>query len=377
MCKWYIAVLYNIFIIQLDDSFDASVVLSQQVMTILYARSCTTRLINQSQLLEDMSRKVALARCIKKNFEWQTRTDTTLSEVLFSEEPELTSFLNTVPDHYHDEKITPLLRKLEKQCEAARKAPKKPKDEFGFSDDESNDEGSVEIAAVPVTDHLTALRKRYMGLVATMNDTGDIDKSDVTVLSYLFAGRALEDSINNNTTMLDELETQLKKLKRSIAAEKRLNQEHKQLTELLKKKLEETRVQSLKGPGHQVEQLRAALDDQNKKSTQDVAVGLKFIKTTLATFIADTYLKKTTKVTDEEYSDLVDMYGDRIKMLVDDLFHANLAADEESLPPDDVHRYIEYHKEDIPIVQFFLTSNFVVPYPNDGFKIKLKMQLGL
>lgn len=328
-----------------------------------------------------MSRKAALARCVQKSYEWETRTDTTLSGVFVSEGQELDDFLHTVPDEYHSERIQPLLHKLTRQCEALRTAKptqKKASDDFGFSDEEEEEEGeSAEATPAREDDPLTALQKRYVGLERTLRHIEGIDKEDVGTLSFLFAGKAVEDSINNNISLESALEKEAKQLRKSIRAERNLKQEHKKLTEMLQAKLKETRERSRKGPNYEKELLQAQLKEQSQLSGNDISSGLRFIKGTLARLIADSYLKKSTKITESEYEDLVDIYGDRIKMLIDDLFYANLVADEESLAPDDEKRYIEYHKEDIPIVQFFLTSNFVVPYPKDGFKIKLKMQLEL
>ncbi|AOW05300.1 hypothetical protein B0I72DRAFT_135687 [Yarrowia lipolytica] len=327
-----------------------------------------------------MSRKAALARCVQKSYEWETRTDTTLSGVFGSEGQELDEFLDTVPDEYHSERTRPLLQKLTRQCEALKTAkpmPKKHGDDFGFSDEEEDEGGSAEATPLREDDPLTALQKRYVGLEKALRHIEGIDKEDVGTLSFLFAGKAVEDSINNNISLENALEKEAKQLRKSIRAERNLKQEHKKLTEMLQAKLRETRERSRKGPNYEKELLQAQLKEQSQLSGNDISSGLRFIKGTLARLIADSYLKKSTKITEGEYEDLVDIYGDRIKMLIDDLFYANLVADEESLAPDDEKRYIEYHKEDIPIVQFFLTSNFVVPYPKDGFKIKLKMQLEL
>ncbi|KAG5366843.1 hypothetical protein CJU89_1289 [Yarrowia sp. B02] len=325
-----------------------------------------------------MSLKAALARCVQKSYEWETRTDTTLSGVFASEGQELDDFLDTVPDEYHSERIQPLLQKLTRECEALKTAQptqKKASDEFGFSDEEEGE--SVEVTPAREDDPLTALQKRYVGLERTLRNIEGINKDDVGTLSFLFAGKAVEDSINDNIALESQLEKEGKQLRKSIRAERNLKQEHAKLTEMLNAKLRETRERSRKGPNYELEQLQAQLKEQSQLSGSEISSGLRFIKKTLARLIADSYLKKSTKITEEEYEDLVDIYGDRIKMLIDDLFYANLVADEESLAPDDEKRYIEYYKEDIPIVQFFLTSNFVVPYPKDGFKIKLKMQLEL
>lgn len=319
-----------------------------------------------------MSLRTALSRCIQKSYEWETRTDTTLSGVFVSEGPELDSFLDTASDAYHYERIQPLLRKLESQCDNVRATKPKARDEFEFSDEEEEEEEKV-----VEDDQKTVLQKTYIGLQTSLRQVEGIDKADVGTLSFLFAGKAVEDSINSNIELQSELEKQAKEIRKSIVRERTLKQEHTKLTELLKDKLRETRERSRKGPNYQVEQLEVQIKEQTRMSGSDISSGLRFIKGTLARLIADSYLKKSTKITEEEYEDLVDIYGDRIKVLIDDLFYANTVADEESLAPDDEQRYIEYHKEDIPIVQFFLTSNFVVPYPRDGFKIKLKMQLEL
>ncbi|KAG5356525.1 hypothetical protein CJU90_1864 [Yarrowia sp. C11] len=327
-----------------------------------------------------MSRISALAKCVQKSYEWETRTDTTLSGVFVSEGQELDNFLDTVPDEYHTDKIQPLSDKLMRKCEAmmtAKPTKKKTSDDFGFSDEEEDEDKSTEDVPLRVDDPLEALQKRYLGLEETLKHIQGIDKTDVGTLSFLFAGKAVEDSINDNMALETSLVAEAKELRKSIRAERILKQEHRKLTEMLQTKLTETRERSRKGPDYEKEQLQAQLKEQNKLSGNDISSGLKFIKGTLARLIADSYLKKSTKITEDEYEDLVDIYGDRIKILIDDLFYANLVADEESLAPDDEKRYIEYHKEDIPIVQFFLTSNFVVPYPKDGFKIKLKMQLEL
>lgn len=323
-----------------------------------------------------------MARCVQKSYEWETRTDTTLSGVFVSEGQELDDFLQTVPDEYHSEQIQPLLCKLTSQCidliTDEMMAQDQASNKFGFSDDEDVVEVK-ERGAPPARqdDPLLILQKRYVGLEKTLRHIEGIDKEDVGTLSFLFAGKAVEDSINSNISLESALEKEAKQLRKSIRAEKNLKQEHKKLTEMLGLKLKETRERSRKGPNYEKELLQAQLKEQSQLSGNDISSGLKFIKGTLARLIADSYLKKSTKITESEYEDLVDIYGDRIKMIIDDLFYANLEADEESLAPDDEKRYIEYHKEDIPIVQFFLTSNFVVPYPKDGFKIKLKMQLEL